>query len=100
MGASGRTDLHHFFLPSSTKDLRRQVLGRPAERVGLVRVLHVELAQSEIAESDVARVVEQNVLRLQVAGITLLVQTYRPRVDVIDLPVHDVQLVEMLKSKK
>ena len=42
------------------------VLGRPTERVGLLRLAHVQLAQSEIAERDMTGIVEQDVLGLQV----------------------------------
>lgn len=50
------------------EDLRSKVLGCTTERVGHLRILHVELAQTEIAKCDMAGVVEQDVLRLQITA--------------------------------
>ena len=57
-----------------TKDLGCEVLGRTTERVRLVRVLHVQLAQPKVTQRDVARIVEQDVLRLQVTDESLMLE--------------------------
>ena len=49
------------------EDLRREVFRSSAERVGCVRVLHIELAQAEVAQGDVTGVVQQDVLRFEIA---------------------------------
>jgi hypothetical protein len=63
------------------QDLGREVLGRAAERVRAVAVLHVDLAEAKVAERDVAVVVQQDVLRLEVA-------------------VHDVERVQVLEHEE
>ena len=65
------------------EDLRREVFRSSAERVGCVRVLHIELAQAEVAQSDMSVIVEENVLRFQVSASdgkgAPLVRTWRHR---------------------
>jgi hypothetical protein len=48
------------------ENFRSEVFGSATEGVGLFVLLHVELAQTEVAQSDVAIVVQEDVLRLQV----------------------------------
>ena len=52
----------------AAKNLRCQILRCPAEGVGLVRVLHVEFAETEVAQGDVTGVVEKDVLGFQITG--------------------------------
>lgn len=76
---SERPPIHRLVVALSHKQLGRQVLGSTTEGVGAVFVLHVQLAETEIAQGDVALVVEQNVLGLQIT-------------------VDDVEAVETLES--
>jgi len=48
------------------QNLRSQVLGCPTERVGHVRILHVQLTQPEITKSDMSGIIEKYILRFQV----------------------------------
>ena len=41
---------------------------RGGRTVRLLRLRHVELAQPKIAQRDVARIIEQNILRFQIAA--------------------------------
>ena len=65
----------------SGENLRREVFGRAAERVRRVRILHIEFAEPEITQRNMARVVQQNVLRLQI-------------------PVDDIKLMQVLQRQK
>ncbi|KAI6752008.1 hypothetical protein HG531_006704 [Fusarium graminearum] len=47
--------------------LRRQVLRSTAESVGSVLILHVKLAKTKVAQSDVTLVIEENVLGLEIS---------------------------------
>lgn len=51
----------------SMQKFGRKVFGCTAECVGLVFVLHVQLAETEVTKCDVTDVIDENVLRLQVA---------------------------------
>ena len=51
----------------AVKKFWSEILWRSTECVGLVLILHIELAQSEIAQRNVTSVVEQNVLGLEIA---------------------------------
>jgi hypothetical protein len=51
----------------TVQDLGGEVLRGSAESVGHVVIFHVELAQSEITEGNMARVIEKDVFRLEVA---------------------------------
>ncbi len=51
----------------SEQDLRRHVLNRAAECVGLIAFEDGLLAQAEVSEFDMANRVEKNVLRLQIS---------------------------------
>ena len=53
----------------ATQDLRSEVFGCTAERVRLVRVLHVQLAETEVTQGDMTRVVKQDVLRFEVTAM-------------------------------
>ena len=55
---SETTGLHALTVALAAKNFRGKVLWRAAERVRLVRVLHVELAQAEVAQCNVTGVVE------------------------------------------
>ena len=50
----------------SVQELRCKVFGCTAECVGLIFVLHVQLAQAEVTKCDVADVIDKDVLWLQV----------------------------------
>lgn len=58
-----------------------EVLRRAAEGVGRLGCAHVKLAEAEVAQCNVARVVEENVLGLEVA-------------------VHDVEAVQVLEREQ
>jgi len=62
-----RPPIDSFGVALSVQQLGREVLWRSTESVCLVLVLHVQLAQAEIAERDVADVVDEDVLRLEIA---------------------------------
>lgn len=47
--------------------LRREILGRAAEGIGLFPALLHDLGKAEVGEHDVAIIVEQDILRLQVS---------------------------------
>lgn len=51
---------------STVEDFGGKVLRSPTERVGHIVILHVELAQTKVTEGDVARVIEKDVLRLEI----------------------------------
>jgi hypothetical protein len=51
----------------TTENLRGKVFGRATKGVGAVAVLHVHLAQTEIAQRNMAGVIKQDVLWLEVA---------------------------------
>ena len=55
---SDTTDMHGLTVALAAKNFCGKVLWRAAERIRLVRVLHVELAQAEVAQCDVTGVVE------------------------------------------
>ena len=63
----------------AVENLGGEVLGCAAESVRLLVALHVELAQAEVAERDVAGVVQQDVLGLEV-------------------PIDHVEFVQMLEG--
>jgi len=54
-------------IPGTVEDLGGKVLRSSAKCVCHVVILHIELAQSEITKGDVARVIEEDVFRLEVA---------------------------------
>ena len=68
-------------IATSIEDFRGQVLRRPAECIGGVVLLHIQLAKTEVAECDVSSVVEKNVFWLQIS-------------------VDHVELMQVLKSEK
>ena len=55
---SETTGLHGLTVALAAKNFWGKVLWRAAERVRLVRVLHVEFAQAEVAQCNVTSVVE------------------------------------------
>ena len=64
--ATGKNDLT-LTVALAAQNLGGKVLRSTDESVGGIRILHVQLAQTEVAQSDVASVVKQDILRLQVA---------------------------------
>lgn len=52
----------------AVQDFRGQILGSPAKGVRHIRILHVQLAQSEIAKCDMSGIIEKDVLRFQIAA--------------------------------
>ena len=64
---SETTGLHGLTVALAAKNFWGKVLWRAAERIRLVRVLHVELAQAKVTQRDVTSIVKQDVLRFQVA---------------------------------
>ena len=60
----------------TAQNLGREVFGGTAEGICCVRILHVELAKTEVAKCDVASVVEKDVLWLQVTR-TLINETVK-----------------------
>lgn len=50
----------------TVEDLGGKVLRGSAECVGHIVILHVELAQTKITEGDVARIIEEDIFRLEI----------------------------------
>jgi hypothetical protein len=53
-------------ISSTVENLGCKVLRGSAERVGHIVILHVKLAQTKVTEGDVARVIEKDVLGLEI----------------------------------
>ena len=51
----------------SAQNLWRKIFGSTTEGICGIRVLHIQLAETEVAQRDMPRVVEQDIFRLQVA---------------------------------
>lgn len=49
------------------QQLRSDVLGSSAERVGFLRFGHIKFAEAEVAKGDVTGVIQKNVLGFEVA---------------------------------
>ena len=82
--------------------LRREVLRRPTKCVRLVLGRHVNLAQAKIAQREVARHVESvRPLKLSIKFSMKEVE-WGDAQDILRLqiPIHDIQLMQMLKRKK
>ena len=80
------------------QDLRRQILGSSAKRVCHIRILHIQLAQSEITEGNMSGIIKKDILRFQVpegARVSFVVkmkQTFR-------IPVYNVEIVKVFQSQ-
>ena len=70
----------------AAENFRRKVFWSSTERVRRVGVLHVELAQAEIAQSNVASVVQQDVLRFEVTVLFGLYDSQRFKTRRTDTP--------------
>jgi hypothetical protein len=64
-------------ITGTVEDLGGEVLRSSAKCVCHVVILHVELAQSEITKGDVARVIEKDVFRLEVAVMMIDSEYFR-----------------------
>ena len=62
-----RPPIHRLRITLPVQELGGEILGGAAEGVGFVLVFHVEFAEAEVAEGDVADVVDEDVLGFQVA---------------------------------
>jgi hypothetical protein len=75
-----------------------EIFGCPAESVRCIVVLHVQLAQSEIAQCDVASVVKQDVLGFKV---TFNQSATKPARNVqLYKPIDNIQLMQVFQCKE